>query len=296
MNSAYLRYTIPAALLAGLALTPSLAQRMPASPEQRIERLERQVQQVQRRVFPQGQPADTAGFLTEPAATQASVSNLDNRLGALERQLATFVNQAEENAFRVRQLEAEIARLREQERRLQALEARLDAAAAAPPQSFTEAAPPPTRTASVTIPSTQPTIAQAGNDAEDPGEEAYTVGYRLWRDGKYDEALSSLRAFTSAFPKHRRVSWANNLAGRALLDKGQPRAAAEALLANYRSNPKGERAADSLYYLGQALMKLGQATQACKAYAELEAVYGSGIRDELKTLLPKAKTDAKCGA
>ena len=54
------------------------------------------------------------------------------------------------------------------------------------------------------------------------------------------------------------MSWANNLAGRALLDKGQPRAAAEALLANYRSNPKGERAPDSLFYLGQALMKLGQ--------------------------------------
>ena len=34
-------------------------------------------------------------------------------------------------------------------------------------------------------------------------------------------------------------SYANNLVGRALLDKGQPRAAAEALLANYRNNPEG---------------------------------------------------------
>ena len=82
------------------------------------------------------------------------------------------------------------------------------------------------------------------------------------------QAITSLAApWPRPIPDHRRVSWANNLAGRALLDKGQPRAAAEALLANYRRDPKGERAQDSLFYLGQALMKLGQPGQACKAYA-----------------------------
>jgi TolA-binding protein len=131
-------------------------------------------------------------------------------------------------------------------------------------------------------------------DADDPAEQAYDEGYQLWRAGKYDEAISSLRAFSSAFPKHRRKSWADNLAGRALLDKGQPRAAAEALLANYRSNPKGERAADSLYYLGQALMQLRQPEQACKAYSELESVYGPVMRAELKRLLPAAKSEAGC--
>ena len=70
--------------------------------------------------------------------------------------------------------------------------------------------------------------------------------------------------------------------------------AAEVLLANYRSNPKGERAADSLFYLGQSLMKLDQASQACKAYAELEAVYGSSMRADLKKMLPDAKSQAKC--
>jgi TolA-binding protein len=90
------------------------------------------------------------------------------------------------------------------------------------------------------------------------------------------------------------VSWANNLVGRSLLDKGQPRAAAEALLANYRSNPKGERAADSLFYLGQSLVKLGQSPQACKAYSELEEVYGSTMRAQLRQLLPSARIEAKC--
>jgi len=79
-----------------------------------------------------------------------------------------------------------------------------------------------------------------------------------------------------------------------MLDKGQPRPAAEALLANYRSDPKGERAPDSLYYLGQALMKLNQPQQACKAYGELEDVYGSSIRPDLKSLVAKGKVDAAC--
>ena len=129
--------------------------------------------------------------------------------------------------------------------------------------------------------------------AEDP--PPFTdYGWKLWQAGEYDQAIASLRAFTSSYPKHRRVSWANNLIGRALLDKGDAQAAAQALLRNYRSNPAGERAPDSLYYLGQALTKLGQPAQACKAYAELDAVYGAKVRPDLKKLETDAKAEAQC--
>ena len=121
-----------------------------------------------------------------------------------------------------------------------------------------------------------------------------TRAINFGRSGKYDAAIGALRAFSSAYPNHRRTSWANNLAGRAMLDKGEPRAAAEISLANYRGNPKGERAADSLFYLGQSLMKLDQPSQACKAYAELEAVYGATMRADLQKMLPDAKAQAKC--
>ena len=116
----------------------------------------------------------------------------------------------------------------------------------------------------------------------------------MWEAGQYDQAIGSLKSFASAYPKHRRISYANNLIGRAQLDKGDARAAAETLLANYRTNPAGERAADSLYYLGQALMKLGQAGQACKAYAEMDAVYGARIRPDLKKLETEGKAQAQC--
>jgi TolA-binding protein len=129
----------------------------------------------------------------------------------------------------------------------------------------------------------------------DPGEDAYSQGFREWQAGNYDQAITTLKSFVSTYPKHKRVSYANNLIGRALLDKGDARAAATALLANYRSNPGGERAPDSLFYLGQALSQLGQPAQACRAYSELDAVYGAKVRPDLKKLEADAKVKSNCG-
>jgi TolA-binding protein len=295
MTGTRLRLGATAATLLALGFTPVLAQQ--ATPEQRIDRLERQLRQVQRQAFPRGQPADTAGLTDEPAATQSAVRTIDGRLNGLERQLADILRQSEENGHRLTVMQAELARLKtEQDERLGALERAGATATPAPvvgnqPAAASNAASPPAARPAASNTTTGAAVPAGAND---PGELAYDEGYQLWRSGKYDEAITSLRAFTSAFPNHRRASWANNLAGRALLDKGEPRAAAEALLANYRGNSKGERAADSLYYLGQSLMQLKQAEQACKAYEELEAVYGSSMREELRRLLPPAKAAARC--
>lgn len=241
-------------------------------------------------VQPQYQPMPA-----QPAATQASVINLDSRIVSLERQLADILRAEEENSRRITQLESTLQQEREASAsRIAALEARLASASlSAMPASPERAAEKPQLTAATTASKPKPIPAVASTDA-DPAEEAYDTGYQLWKSGKYDAAIGALRAFSSAYPNHRRASWANNLAGRAMLDKGEPRAAAEALLANYRGNPKGERAADSLFYLGQSLMKLDQPSQACKAYSELEAVYGSTMRADLQKQLPEAKAQAKC--
>ena len=267
-------YLGTAAAIALVVVTPALAQYRPGQPQQQ---------------YPNGQ-------VVAPA-TQASVANLDNRIVTLERQISDLLRAEEENGHRIAQLEAQLKQQKEDaSTRIAALEAQLAAGPQAPVQdtAVEPEAQKPTKAVADAV--SKPTATNAVATTEtDPAEEAYDAGYQLWKAGKYDEAVGALRAFTAAYPKHRRTSWANNLAGRALLDKGQPRAAAEVLLANYRSNPKGERAADSLFYLGQSLIKLDQASQACKAYAELEAVYGSSMRADLKKMLPEAKSEAKCG-
>ena len=286
-------------LLVTLALAPLAAAdaRDPVTPEQRIERLERQVRQVQRSVFPKGQPADTAGFTDAPAATQETVTSLTGRLDAIERQMTDLVRSSEENTHRLSVMEADLARLRaDNEQRFKAIEA---AAGGAAPATTSEAVPLPANPVAVAptpvaqaAPATP--LPPARGTPVDAGEAAYVAGFDLWNAKHYDQAITQLRAMVSSFPGHRRVSWANNLVGRALLDKGQPRAAAEALLVNYRANPKGERAPDSLFYLGQSLVKLNQASQACKAYAELTDVYGTTLRPALAAMVPAARAQAGC--
>src|SRR6476646_3474575 len=95
-----------------LPASVAVAQRQQASPEQRIDRLERQVEDMQRRVYPKGRPAATAGFPDDPAATQASVISLDQRLDALERQMTDLVRQSEDSANRVRTIESSIQQIR----------------------------------------------------------------------------------------------------------------------------------------------------------------------------------------
>ena len=109
--------------VSAIALSPADAQRQPPTPEQRIDRLEKQVRQVQKQVFPKGQPADTAGFSRRSGGNAGLVNSLNGRLDAVERQLADILRQSEENGNRVAQMEAEVARLRaDQDRRLRALE------------------------------------------------------------------------------------------------------------------------------------------------------------------------------
>jgi TolA-binding protein len=294
MMTAGLRMSLVASAML-LTAAPLAAQRS-ETPEQRMNRIERQVRQLQGRVFTKGQPADTAATDYEAAATAGQVQALIQRLDAVEASLATLTRGVEENGQRLGQLETGLARLRtESDTRLGAIEAaraetpaepagttrttpRDDAAAASPSTAADDSAAAPTPAAT----------------PADPAEAAYDRVFRAWEAKRWDETARLADSFVRDHPRHRRVSWANNLKGRALLDKGQPRAAAEVLLANYRGNDKGERAQDSLYYLGQALMKLNQPGQACKAYDELGSVYGASIRAPIRALLPAARSAAGC--
>jgi TolA-binding protein len=268
---------------------------------------------MQRQVFPKGRPADTAGFADDPAASQSTVVSLDQRLDALEKQMADLVRQSEENGNRLRTLEGGLTQMKaDQDQRISAIEQKMSEAAAAVPAPAPASAPaatppppkpkpgtktsPPKKTAETELPAEggPAPVTAASIPTIDDGEDAYSQGFHLWEAGQYDQAIAQLKSFVAAYPKHRRVSYANNLIGRALLDKGEPRDAAAVFLSNYRSNPGGERAADSLYYLGQAVMKLGQPSQACKAYAEFDAIYGTKARADLKKQVADAKAQAQC--
>ena len=271
-------------LLAGTS-APALAQGQSPSIDKRVGKLESEMRAVQRKVFPGGnvepeiRPETPVGPLPGAPATSA-IADLTARVDALESQLATLTGQVEQNAYRIRQMDdAMLGYRKDLDSRISALEA-----AKAPPPA--EIAPPPAATPEPTAP--------APSTAANSAEEAYNAGYRLWNAGQFADAQKALEAMAKKYPKDRFASFARNLAGRAYLDDGKPATAAKILLANYQADPAGERAPDSLYFLGQALMELKKPADACKVYDELQDVYGASMRSWVKERLPKARTDANC--
>ena len=76
----------------------------------------------------------------------------------------------------------------------------------------------------------------------------------------------------------------------------QPALASVAFYENYQKRPNGDRAAQSLTYLGEALIQLKKPADACKVYKELEDSYGSSLTSDLRSMMEKGRVRAKCGA
>ena len=128
----------------------------------------------------------------------------------------------------------------------------------------------------------------------DAPEDAYLYGYRLWQAKLYPEAEAQLKKVVLDYPKSRRASYAQNLLGRSYLDEGKPSLASMAFYDNYKKMPDGERAPESLLYLGKALMTLNKPADACKVYSELTDVYGNKISAAMKADVAKGRDAAKC--
>jgi len=328
-----MRLAIIALLLAGTA-APALAQD-PSVPA-RVDKLEHEMRAVQRKVFPGANPDYFEPQIAPQAApppdagspASSAVSDLSQRVSALEQQVQQLTGQAEENGHRLDVLEQNYQKMKgDTDYRLNALEGH----GAPPPQGGdATAAPPPPATVSSADPNAPapfgpkgrkpptgapaPTMAdESGNQAPpppaagpaampalaktgDPAEDQYMLGYTLWTQKRYADAETQLKAVAAKYPKHKRASYAQNLLGRAYMDDGQLSEAAKAFYASYKQFPRGERAPDSLYYLGQTLQQLKKNADACQAYGEFNDVYGATAAPALKARVKQAQTDARCGA
>ncbi|CAN5217222.1 hypothetical protein BH09PSE3_BH09PSE3_09940 [soil metagenome] len=310
-----------AALLAGTMLCSPLAAQSNSgggSIDLRVGKLEKEMKAVQRSVFPGGTPVqpDIVGNTgpTIPSGNAAStpVADLTARVDALEKGLASLTGQVEQNGYRGRQADEAIKRL---EARIATLEGSGGDAGANdgpppasvnPPHTSSQTGTPPaalsrppTATSRPPVVKTDPARRTAVAAVEipstgDAAEDDYTYGYRLYVAKLYPEAEVKLKEFVAKYPTHRRWSYAQNLLGRAYFDEGKPALASVAFYDNYQKAPKGERAAESLTWLGQSLTKLKKLPDACKVYDELQDVYGARLAPDLKAKATKGRADAKC--
>jgi TolA-binding protein len=287
-----MRFHLIGLSLLAAAATPAPAQRSDPI-ERRVDRLEGEMRAVQRRVFPDGRAQfvepeirPQAGTPARPGPSGDALSSLAARVDALETQLRALTGQVEEQQYRTRQIEEQIGRLRTD------LQARVDQLERSSRPPAAEPVPAPETPEPAAGTSDEP-AAEAPAAPRDEAEEAYNAGYRMWAAGQHAQAQQALAAAATRFPNSPWTSWMRNLEGRSYLDDGKPATAARVFLANYQDNPRGARAADSLFFLGQALTRLNRRPEACRVYGELAQVYPN-MRDFLRQRLPQARTDASC--
>ncbi len=324
-------------LVAGATLGPSAAIAQSAV-EGRVDRLEREMRAVQRKVFPGGNsqyfepqitPPDASGTPGPGTPATSPVTDLNGRVNSHDSQIATLTGQIEQAQHRLQLLdEAFTAYRRSTDARLKTLEEAvgtgagtpgaagggvltLPATAPAAPVRATPAAstvkpkPAPASVSPSTPTSPAPVdparaklVAAVERPAtDDPADDGYVYGYRLWQAKLYPEAEVQLKQVVAKYPTNRRASWAQNLLGRTYLDEGKPSLASLAFYDNYKKFHDGERAPDSLYYLAVALKKLGKpSADICQVYDELSEVYAAKITPTMKADIARGRAEQKCKA
>jgi TolA-binding protein len=320
------RLTSNRPLLAVLSLVlaaPALAQSVAdPSAEGRLRKLEAEVAALQRVVFPGGdgrffpqiQPSQT-GTTTPGSPVTSPNADMLTRMDALDGQVSRLTAQVEEDHNRVEKLEARLAVLENPKPDASPaapvsvaadtttstnLAAMTGGASAPKPAATTTPAPKPaTPAAKPANPSAQRLAAVravAKPQTDDPGDDEYSYGYRLWEAKFQPEAQQQLKLFLQKYPKHPRISYARNLLGRSYLDEGNPREAASWFLLNYKSDPKGDRAPDSLLYLAESMRQLKDTARACVAIDQFGRDYPKEAAGRLKVQYEATRGGLKCPA
>jgi TolA-binding protein len=293
--------------VSALALSaPVLSQE--ANVEGRVVKLEKEMRAVQRKVFPEGagkvfEPeikSQTPGSTNTGSTTSSAVSDLISRVDSLETQLATLTGTVERQGNTMRSMDA---RLKSVENELQSQTAAgtgTTAPLAASPKPVVtpvSTSTPKPATLPPTKPSASRTAAVTAIGRPSTGnvfEDGYNYGYRLWEAKFYPEAQTTLQETVTKFPKHARGSYARNLLGRAWLDDKKPATAVKIFYDNYKNDPRGDRAPESLYFLGQSLIELGKNAEACEAFGQLQTAYPDAATGRLADRLASGRTRAKC--
>jgi TolA-binding protein len=279
----------------------------------RVGKLEKEMRAVQRQVFPNGAGKFLEPEIQSPTAqkptTSSSTATADLlvRVDALETQLATLTGQFEQHDNAMRQMETRLKAI-EAQLKAQADQAAAGTASVAPVVTTPVATPVATPAAAKPKPATttpavaaKPTAARTAAVAAiekpatgDAFEDGYTYGFRLWEAKFYPEAQVTLEETIKKNPKHKRLSYARNLLGRTWLDDKKPATAVKVFYDNYKTDPRGDRAPESLFFLGSALTDLGKTAEACEAFNELAKSYPDVATGRLADRIAGGKTRAKC--
>ncbi|MEO1730568.1 MAG: hypothetical protein AAFR64_07505 [Pseudomonadota bacterium] len=317
------------ALVAIMALTaPAPLAAQEEVSETRLRKIEAEIRALQRNVFPGGDgryfEPQISSSDTPAAATRASgpstsaVTDILARLDAIELQLQRLTSRTEENANAIALLSDRVASVEagsapalaanatedipaeETEEETEedteddsATTSNLAAMREAPEVVTQESTPEPAGPSDERLTAVQE-ITKPQSD--DPADDEYSYGYRLWNAGFYPEARQQLSSFIEAYPDHWRVTYGRNLLGRAYLDDGMAKEAAPWFLKNYQADRTAARAPDSLLFLAESMIALEDTRRACIALTEFGVTYPAVAAGRLLSRYQENRAKVTCEA
>ena len=292
---------LAAALLPGIDLSRAQAQTNDDVRTQ-IQRLQRDMQDLQREVFRNGGPRP--GQPAPPPVVDLAPppnATLMQRVDDIEESLRRLTGQFEEFQHQVDQLSQRTDRMQRQLDFMEQNRAN-DQTASLPPDDAPAArpAPPPARGPQVgtlgTLPANrnqappQQDNFQFGNE-----QDEFDTAMALLTRGQYDRASDAFRGFVDSYPDSelapQALYWNADIAYSTRKD--YPAAARDfaELLKKY---PGAQRAPESMLKLGLSLLALGQKQEGCAALAALPAKYPNAA-PAIATRARTERRNATCG-
>jgi tol-pal system protein YbgF len=266
------------ALLGFASVSPALAQTV----EDRLGRLEREMQNVERRVFTNAAPTQLNSYRGEQVQlAQAGNFALQDRMDGLERQITNLTGQVEDLDIKIRQLNARIDKLTtDLEFRMSQLEGgqgggpRPQTAGASPTPSQPQSLPPlagrPPAGQSPQLPSTGPLVTQ-------PQQQGPQGGVLRPPSGPYTPSVEAQPQSQqqAAAPVGGSVEQQYE-AAQQMLRAGQYAQAEQTLREIVARNPRHQLAASAQYWLGETYYVRQDYQNASVAFADGYKNYPKG--------------------
>ncbi len=296
--------------------------------QDRLQRLESELVQLQRQVYRGGAAAPPSGMVAPAPTTGGGAGDgsaygiLLTRVDQLEEQLRNLTGRLEQSEFRNQQLQRRVDKLVEDvDFRFAQLEKKEAADAGtptplapvplAPGQSGPAATPPAPGTSAGpgappatlgTIPATAmqqqrvaaaPPPASAGKLPPGTTQERYNYAVKLLQQGDYAAAESAFTEFTTAHPNDPLTANAQYWVGETYFARNQFDRSAKAFLAGYQKYPKSAKAPDNLLKLSMSLTNLNQKQEACAVLKQLSTEFPNADAQN-KQAAARERTRAGC--
>ena len=259
----------------------------------RIERLEKEIETLNRALF-RGEQPDTSSYSS--GATEAARAQAEIRLSQMETELRNIRGQLEELNYENRQLREELERVKgDLELRIQDLEngrggvsTKTNSGGAkyinrSPSVDDRREATPDDNSLSGyqwnsgqnDQPNQLGTYKESGTSgdlsaSEDLASATYENAFSMLKNENYDVAQREFQVFLDEYPGHPLAGNAKYWLGETYYVRGDYEQAARLFAEGFKQYPKNSKSADNLLKLGMSLSALGKSDDACVALSQIE--------------------------